>query len=143
MNLAFLVYVSTAAHAFEQPDLDMLLLQSRTYNARADITGMLLYKDREFMQALEGPLDGLRALLAKIEADPRHQNLTILADGPIRKRSFAGWEMGFQRLDGDDAAAPPGFSTFLREPLTSPTFRNNPDLAHRLLRGFRNLHTPE
>ncbi len=57
-----LIYVSSSTRAFSDADLVALLEQSQEKNARLDITGMLLYKDGNFMQVLEGPDDAVRQL---------------------------------------------------------------------------------
>ncbi len=56
----FLVYVSSAVRPFSRVDLDDLLATSRANNARVGITGMLLYKDGNFMQVLEGDEEAVR-----------------------------------------------------------------------------------
>jgi hypothetical protein len=50
----YLVYVSAAVTWFSEAELRALLTGARFRNENADITGMLLYKDGNFMQALEG-----------------------------------------------------------------------------------------
>jgi hypothetical protein len=49
-----LVYASSAARPFTTLELQAFLEQARQKNARFGVTGMLLYKDGNFMQALEG-----------------------------------------------------------------------------------------
>jgi hypothetical protein len=48
------VYASTALQAFTKPELQALLQEIRPKNAELGITGLLLYKDGNFMQVLEG-----------------------------------------------------------------------------------------
>ena len=45
MNLTSLVYVSSISRQFVVADLQEILHRSRENNARADITGLLLYRD--------------------------------------------------------------------------------------------------
>ena len=47
------VYVSSSTQTFTQSDLQMLLQKARDKNTQLDLTGMLLYKDGNFMQVLE------------------------------------------------------------------------------------------
>ena len=49
-----LVYVSAARKLFDEAELSALLTQCRANNARLGVTGVLLYADGNFMQALEG-----------------------------------------------------------------------------------------
>ena len=49
-----LVYVSAATHAFTKSELLELLNKARANNQRLGITGLLLFKDGDFIQLLEG-----------------------------------------------------------------------------------------
>jgi hypothetical protein len=59
-----LVYVSSASQPFSEADLAALLKQSRRENDQPGITGMLLSRDRNFIQVLERPEETLLALFA-------------------------------------------------------------------------------
>jgi Sensors of blue-light using FAD len=132
-----LVYVSSANQAFSDGDLMVLLQQSREKNERLRITGMLLYKDGNFMQVLEGPDDAVTPLYATIESDFRHHGLIELLRRPIQAREFPSWSMGFQKLRDVDLQQTPGYSTFLNEPLNSRGFQSDPTRAQKLLAVFR------
>jgi Sensors of blue-light using FAD. len=59
----FLVYVSSATRPFSREDLRVLLETCRKNNAELGVTGMLLYKDGNFMQGpRRGRGGGTRAL---------------------------------------------------------------------------------
>ncbi len=64
----FLVYVSSATRPFSGEDLRALLATCRKNNAELGVTGMLLYKDGNFMQVLEGDEEAVRGLYEKIPA---------------------------------------------------------------------------
>ncbi len=64
----FLTYVSTATRPFSKTDLSELMTESHENNARLGLTGMLLYKDGNFMQVLEGEEGDVRALYQKISS---------------------------------------------------------------------------
>ena len=49
-----LIYVSTARELMDKDALLGILAKAREKNARLGITGMLLYKDGNFLQLLEG-----------------------------------------------------------------------------------------
>ncbi|HWK45925.1 MAG TPA: BLUF domain-containing protein [Stellaceae bacterium] len=111
-----LVYVSAARLLFSDADLAELLLRSLANNRRDGITGMLLYMDGNFMQALEGEPDKVGALYQKILRDPRHTRITTVLELAIETRRFAGWAMAlpsFDNLPLDDRA---GCSAFLTRP---------------------------
>lgn len=106
------VYVSTAAVPFSDDDVAALLATSRKNNAALDITGMLLLKDQQFMQALEGPEAAVRALIAKISADDRHTDFWTLSEEQRQIRQFPEWTMGFRGLTDESIRALPGYDTF-------------------------------
>ena len=87
----FLVYVSAAVTWFSESELRALLTSARFRNEHAGITGMLLYKDGNFMQALEGPEDAVRALYRRIEGDRRHRGLLVL--DKMKMMGYATWRM--------------------------------------------------
>ncbi|MDQ6655099.1 MAG: BLUF domain-containing protein [Verrucomicrobiota bacterium] len=139
MRLYSLIYVSIATGEFSENELTDILAISRANNSRDDITGMLLYKDRRFMQLLEGPETAVCAAYARIARDLRHRDAAILLEGPAAERDFTDWSMGFHALDGEAARALPGFSPFLEATFSVFDFRSDPSRAHQLLRVFRRM----
>lgn len=133
----FSVYVSSAVLPFSSSELVHLLDTSRRNNAALGVTGMLLYKDGNFMQVLEGDEATVRALYARIERDPRHRGLLTLLQGTSDEREFAEWSMAFRNLDAADAPGTPGYSEFLNTPLTSQEFAADPTRCQRLLSVFK------
>jgi hypothetical protein len=132
-----LVYVSTVKGGFSAADLVALLEQSREKNARLGITGMLLYKDGNFMQVLEGPDDVVRQLVKTIYADDRHHGVIQLLEWQIEQRQFPDWTMGFKDLNDPALRENPGYSEFMNQPLDSQIFRTEPSKARKLLEIFR------
>jgi hypothetical protein len=108
-----IVYVSTATHPFSEAELLDLLRQSRARNAARGVTGMLLHKEGNFMQVIEGPEDQVRELFALISADPRHHGIIVLYEERISKRQFSDWSMSFVNLDKETVRDVPGFDDFL------------------------------
>lgn len=129
-----LVYASAATKEVETEELEEILAVARENNTRANITGMLVYYDGSFLQALEGEEASVMALYEKIETDERHTDALILFRGELEGRQFEGWRMGFARPDPSDA--PKGYSDFIRR-----GFRGNAaddgEIARRLLLEFR------
>jgi Sensors of blue-light using FAD len=132
-----LTYVSSATRPFSSSDLDELLATSRDNNAGLGVTGMLLYKDGNFMQVLEGEEEDVRALYHKIMGDPRHKGEMVLLEHHAQERQFPGWSMGFRDLDSLEARDTPGYSEFLNTPLTGQEFSANPTRAQKLLLTFK------
>lgn len=72
---------------------------SKQNNPEHDITGVLFYQNGQFLQVIEGEEADLRTLMANIEADKRHKNITMLFDEPILRRGFEQWNMDVFNLD--------------------------------------------
>lgn len=135
-----LVYVSSAVNLFSEQELADLLEKSRCNNQVVDITGMLLYKDGNFMQFLEGPKEKVLELVQKIKGDPRHRGLIVLLQEEQEGREFNEWAMAFKKLEGKEANFDvAGYSEFLDLPLTSEQFLLNPSKALKLLLNFKKI----
>jgi Sensors of blue-light using FAD len=135
----YLVYVSAAVTWFSEASLRALLADARPRNERAGITGILLYKDGNFMQLLEGDEAAVRALYAGISADPRHCGLVTLESGHSAQRRFATWSMAFVDLNAADGKMPAGYSDYLATPLTSAEFSAAPGRTAQLLQMFSQM----
>ena len=134
-----LIYVSSATQDFTEAELKELLELSRQKNGRLGISGLLLYKDGNFIQVLEGPEESVLDLYQRIQKDPRHSNLLTLVHQAIDQRQFADWSMGFHNLNQLKPEDLPGFSPFLTEPLTPQAFQQNPGRATTLLLTFKRI----
>ncbi len=111
-----MVYASLAEHAMDEAELRELLSRAREANERHGITGLLVYHEREFLQLIEGERDAVKRLYDAIERDPRHERVDLIWEGPVRRRSFQHWTMGFVVPDGKDLSELPGF-----EPADTPS----------------------
>ena len=135
--MRFIVYVSSAVECFEKSDLVRLLETSRRNNVPAGITGLLLYKDGNFMQVLEGEDDAVASVHRRILEDSRHRGILTLLEGPLTERQFPGWSMGFHDLRSAEPSQIPGYSEFLNVPLTGAEFSAEPTRAQKLLMSFK------
>lgn len=108
-----LVYVSSATKLFTKSQLEELLRTSRTNNQAAGVTGMLLYKDGNFIQVLEGDGEKVLTLFQRISADERHFGVSVLLRQEVSDRDFPEWSMGFRDLNDPDVQRLPGYSDFL------------------------------
>lgn len=100
-----LSYSSTAYPKFSEQDLDNIVQASRTRNAALGVTGVLLFTEGAFLQVLEGPRTAVIAIFSSIESDPRHRNVTLLFERPVKERNFKGWAMGLQKPNRVGVAA--------------------------------------
>lgn len=94
-SLFRVVYMSTAVGVLRADELDRIYLRAKSANAGAGITGLLLFYEGVFLQALEGPQAGVASLMERIRRDRRHAGLTVLESGPVAARAFEGWPMNF------------------------------------------------
>ncbi|QIK80640.1 BLUF domain-containing protein [Lysobacter sp. HDW10] len=94
-HLYAIAYRSKAARELTSQELDRLLLDARTFNQRASVTGVLLYHDGSFFQFFEGPEEGVDAVYQRIRPARTHTNIVELLRAPSRSRQFESWHMGF------------------------------------------------
>lgn len=133
----FIMYGSSATKYFSRTDLLDLLMKARRYNTEVGITGILLYKEGNFIQVLEGEEQAVRTLFQKIEQDPRHLGVIVLLQGVEAERQFPDWSMGFRDLNDPEVIALPGYNEFLNTPLTSTEFRKDITRCQQLLLVFK------
>ncbi len=134
-----IVYVSSAVRPFSSSELVELLSKAHVHNSNVGITGMLLYKDGNFMQVIEGEEEAVRTLDAKIKRDPRHRGMLMLLQGPLTERQFPDWSMGFRDLNAVDVHSIPGYTEFLNCPLTEAEFSKDPTRCKKLLMTFKKI----
>lgn len=93
--LYHLAYLSSATHLMSEKELKDILETSRVNNKKDNITGLLLYNDGSFFQALEGEKAKVEACYERIRKDRRHDNCITLLDGDLENRTFLSWDMAF------------------------------------------------
>lgn len=99
-----LIYASTANDGVDLNEFKRILLNAQTNNLRNDLTGMLAFNSKIFLQALEGDRDQVNDLYTKLMRDPRHNRLAILKFEEIEERHWANWSMGFAAPNADNRA---------------------------------------
>ncbi len=129
------IYASKATPSFEAQDIPQLLEHARRRNTADDITGMLLYVERNFFQVLEGEDAVVAASFARIRDDARHSRVTQIIREPIFERSFFEWTMGFANVDLADVKASIGENDFFTS--GSCLEELSPGRARKLLNAFR------
>ena len=137
MTLISLVYVSLAYHDMNADELKTILESSHRHNKPDNITGMLLYRDGYFIQALEGEAVKVEATYERIKLDTRHKNVVTVYKEEIEERTFNEWTMGFKNLDDVDPESLPAFTDFLTQPMDAEDFAKHPSRAKLLLESFR------
>ena len=129
-----LVYVSSTVGLLTKDALLEILDHSRKNNARLEVTGLLLYRDGNVMQVLEGAREAVQPLFEKIAQDPRHTGIITLMQGMVPAREFSEWAMGFRDLRSPELREHPGYSEFMNTPLDASVSAAR---AQQLLRIFR------
>ncbi len=81
---------------------DSILRSSLRNNMQAGLTGFLHREGQAFLQYLEGAPESLETVMARIQQDPRHDEIELVGEGEIGSRYFPDWQMGFV-VDGDMA----------------------------------------
>ncbi len=139
MSLCTLVYVSLSTRQVSDADLTTLLESCRANNRKLDVTGMLLYRDGFYMQALEGEEQVIDELYGTIRRDLRHSDILLVYKETISERTFPEWSMGFNTLNASHVESLEGFNDFLKNP-NLDFFANQPNKAKKLLNNFRTRH---
>lgn len=99
MHLIAYISESLIPQGREDFEIEQIIESATAFNAAHDVTGVLFYRRRQFMQILEGDIKTLRALMNSITADRRHKNVQILADVVITNRDYTDWSMKLFNLE--------------------------------------------
>lgn len=95
MLLVRLTYASCVTENFRTDDIAQILDSARRTNNKLNITGLLCFNRKFFLQCSEGSRSSVNFVYTKISADPRHHNLTLLEYKDISEREFGDWSMGY------------------------------------------------
>jgi hypothetical protein len=135
-SLVSAVYVSSAAKPMAEEEILELLRIARAKNERLGITGMLLYREGNFLQVLEGPASAIDQVIDKIKKDPRHKGLILMSRKPVEERLFPEWQMAFRNMN-KTPGADQGRSPFLDLGSADEEVGEQSQLVYRLLRRFK------
>jgi hypothetical protein len=131
-----LVYASDAVRPMTPEDLDQILISARAFNGDAGVTGLLVYAQQAFFQALEGPPAAVESAYARAATSTRHRLLR-----PVRTstehRQFPAWSMGFSE------AAPFAVAHGILQPLIAADILSHQQAAGILVARFQQLRDAE
>lgn len=137
MPLISIVYVSIATKRMSDTELLTLLEKARINNRINAVTGLLLYRDGFFIQALEGLENIIVPLFASIKKDTLHYNVFQIYKKSITHRNFVKWAMGFESPNIDNLKNTAGFSDFIQTQqsieLSTPFKNEVENLLHNFL----------
>ena len=94
-----LLYISQAAPAISDEQVQDILKSSKRNNPDSGITGVLLHGGSVFMQILEGPEQAVLRQYVKILDDRRHGDCQLVHISPANDRIFDKWSMGLIESD--------------------------------------------
>ena len=134
----YLIYVSSAIKLMHDDELLLLLEKARENNSRLGITGMLLYKEGNFMQMLEGEKKTVLELYDAIKKDERHKDIVTIVSGDIKERNFENWTMGF--YDMNKAGDFPRYDDYIKENLTLQSFQDDSQFAYSFMTQFNEMN---
>lgn len=91
MTIYKLIYVSDRIR--HDNDIQNIEKSANEFNKQNDITGSLLYTERNYIQIIEGDNLLLTNLFFNIQSDKRHENIRLLNFEEIISRNFSCWNM--------------------------------------------------
>ncbi|NVK26352.1 MAG: BLUF domain-containing protein [Gammaproteobacteria bacterium] len=95
MFLIRILYASEVSSSFQPGDVESILESARHNNSANNITGLLCFNNKYFLQCLEGSRSRVNDTYQRILKDPRHQRVIMLDYREIFKREFDQWSMGY------------------------------------------------
>ena len=105
-----IVYASRFGPSFpvsitdQDREIDAIVGSAVRHNKPAQVTGLLLIHQGQFLQALEGPAEAVMTIYGRILNDPRHERATVISAGPAPERRFGDWTMCARRASRADEA---------------------------------------
>lgn len=98
-RLKQIVYLSHSTESnMSHEELQNIVMTCRQRNVHLDITGLLLYKEGNFCQIIEGPEENVDTAMRSIKNDPRHGGMIVILDRYVQERSFRYWNIAFRNL---------------------------------------------
>ncbi|TDP01212.1 BLUF domain-containing protein [Marinomonas balearica] len=95
MYLTRLIYASTISNDISPSAVADILDSANKHNKLNDVTGVLFFDDKYFLQCLEGSRYQTNETYSRLLLDSRHSDLVLLEFKDISVRSFPDWTMGF------------------------------------------------
>lgn len=107
-----IIYLSSSKKILSPEQINELLSKSREKNLKNNITGILLYFDRDFLQVIEGEKKAIQDLFEIIKKDERHTEIITVFNKKINEKHFPEWNMGFASTDYQKLRTLTGFENF-------------------------------
>ena len=94
-----ILYISSMYKEYSKSQLEDLLSVFTENNKKHNITGLMLYYDRNIIQYIEGEDKDINTLYYNINNDKRHKYIIKLFKQSITKRKFPDWKLGYHTCD--------------------------------------------
>jgi hypothetical protein len=95
MFLVRLIYTSKTSSHFAPEDIENILEKARINNRKNNVTGLLCFNNKFFLQCLEGSRQTVNNTYHQILNDKRHSDIIMLSYSEIVEREFEQWSMGY------------------------------------------------
>lgn len=131
------IYTSISAQELSQQDVLNILTKAVERNAERSVTGMLIYDQGSFWQALEGSHIDVMDAYDRIATDPRHHDVTLLSIEENVQRMFPKFSMGFPGFLTETTEGASTIAELLAQIIAEDADRRKNAAANRdLLDGF-------
>ena len=97
--LLSVLYISYMKKEYDKEELDELMSKFYLNNLKYDISGLLLYSERNVIQYIEGEGDNIEKLYDNIKNDTRHKNVFLLHKKEIQQRLFTEWKANVNYIE--------------------------------------------
>jgi len=87
--------VASATEELTSSVNEIILASAQRNNSPMNITGALIFNAGIFAQVLEGARHNVELTFERIQRDPRHGDVHVLAFEEIPNRGFPAWSMAF------------------------------------------------
>ncbi len=95
-------YLSDSVEHNTMDELKILYEKAKENNRVNNITGVLIYKDRNFLQVLEGEEHPVDQTFKRIKKDKRHKNIFEIINSEIEERIFEDYNFGFTIVNNNE-----------------------------------------
>lgn len=95
MPLHQIMYISSAHSDVTPVQCAEIARAAAARNQTEDVTGLLLFNGKRFLQVLEGPREAVERVYTRICGDGRHCAVVKLREAVIGEREFGNWAMAY------------------------------------------------
>lgn len=99
-KLKQIIYTSQSIDKITYQQIEAINHSSVAHNQQYNITGLLLYTDKKFIQIIEGKEKNIDYLFFdRIKNSNFHHSIEIVSESPIIEKRFSSWSMNYFVLE--------------------------------------------